>query len=87
VESFWRCSLQSLTLRTHVGKDGVLKLEMPVGVKNTDLDIILVVNPVEHGKPVSEWPAGFFTEVIGGWKGTRFVREPQGTYETRNQIK
>ncbi|MGA2490164.1 MAG: hypothetical protein ABSF99_08255 [Anaerolineales bacterium] len=79
--------MQSLTLRTHVGKDGVLKLETPVGVKNTDLEIILVVNPIEAGKPVSEWPVGFFTEVIGGWKGTPFVRESQGTYEARSQIK
>jgi hypothetical protein len=79
--------MQSLTLRTHVGKDGVLKLETPIGVKNMDLEVILVVNPIEDGKPVSEWPAGFFTEVIGCWKGAPFVREPQGTYETRGQIK
>jgi hypothetical protein len=79
--------MQSLTFRTHVGKDGVLKLETPVGIKNADLEVILVVNPIGEGKPVSEWPAGFFTEVIGGWRGAPLIRESQGTYETRDQIK
>ncbi len=79
--------MQSLTLRTHVGKDGILKLETPIGIKNVDLEIILVVHPVEDVKPISEWPANFFTEIIGGWEGERLVREPQGTYETRSEFK
>jgi hypothetical protein len=79
--------MQSLTLRTHVGKDGVLKLKMPIGIKNKDLDVILVVHPVDDLKPVAEWPANFFTNVVGGWEGAPLVREPQGNYETRNEIK
>ncbi len=79
--------MQSLTLRTHVGKDGILKLETPIGIKNADLEVVLVVHPVEDVKPISEWPANFFTEIIGGWEGERLVREPQGTYETRSEFK
>jgi len=75
--------MQSLTLRTHVGKDGILKLETPIGIKDTELEVVLVLHPVERMKPFSELPDNFFTEIIGGWEGKPLVREPQGSYETR----
>lgn len=79
--------MQSLTLHTRVGKDGILKIEMPIGITNTELEIILVVHPTEEVHPVPEWPANFFTEIVGGWEGASLVREPQGTYETRSEFK
>jgi hypothetical protein len=79
--------MQSLTLHARVGKDGILKLETPIGITNTDLEIILIVNPVSEARPVVEWPANFFTEIIGGWEGKPLVRESQGTYEARNELK
>jgi len=79
--------MQSLTLRTHVGKDGILKLKMPIGLKNTDLQVVLVIQPVENEKPFATWPANFFTEIIGGWEGAPLVRESQGSYETRSELK
>ncbi len=79
--------MQSLTLRTHVGKDGILKLKMPIGIKNKDLEVILVVHAVDDEKPVTEWPTNFFTEIIGGWDGTPLTRAAQGDYETRSEFK
>jgi hypothetical protein len=79
--------MQSLTLHAHVGKDGILKLETPIGIANTDLEIILIVNPVAETRPATKWPSDFFTEIIGGWEGKPLVREPQGTYEARNEFK
>ncbi len=43
--------------------------------------------PVENEKPFATWPANFFTEIIGGWEGAPLVREPQGSYETRSELK
>lgn len=79
--------MQSLTLYAHVGKDGILKLETPIGVANTDLEVILIVNPVSQTRPALEWPANFFTEIIGGWEGNPLIRESQGRYEARNELK
>jgi len=79
--------MQSLRLRAHVGKDGILKLKTPIGIKNRDLEIILVVHALEDDLPVEAWPDHFFTEVIGGWEGTPLVREPQGDYEARDELK
>ena len=72
--------MQSLTLHTRVGKDGILKIETPIGITNADLEIVLVVHPTEEAYPISDWPANFFTEVVGGWEGNKLIREPQGTY-------
>ena len=32
------------------------------------------------------WPEGFFTEVIGGWKGKPLQRSPQGKFELRDDL-
>ena len=87
VESTWRCAMQSLTLHTSVGKDGILKIETPIGITNAELEVVLVVHPIEEAPPIPEWPANFFTEIVGGWEGAPLVREPQGTYETRSEFK
>jgi hypothetical protein len=31
----------------------------------------------------TEWPAGFFESVVGGWQGEPLERAPQGEYEAR----
>ena len=79
--------MQSITLHTRVGKDGILKIETPIGISDAELEVVLVVHPLEEARLFSEWPANFFTEIIGGWKGAPLVRVPQGTYETRNDMK
>ena len=79
--------MQSVTLHTRVGKDGILKIETPIGFTDAELEIVLVVHPVEEPQLSLEWPANFFTDVVGGWEGAPLVREPQGTYETRSEFK
>jgi len=79
--------MQSVTLHTRVGKDGILKIETPIGITDAELEIVLVVHPLEESHPLLEWPANFFTEIVGGWEGVPLVREPQGTYEARSEFK
>lgn len=84
--------MQSLALHTRVGKDGILKIETPIGIADTELDVVLVVHPAtkkqrDQGAQANGWPPGFFTEVIGGWQGEPLVRESQGVYETRDELK
>jgi hypothetical protein len=81
--------MQSLTLHTRVGKDGILKLEAPIGIVNADLEVILVVQPLGEpatGAPAPGWTPDFFKDIVGGWQGEPLVREPQGTYEVRNVL-
>lgn len=34
----------------------------------------------------SEWPEGWFDEVVGGWKGEPLERPAQGRHETRDPL-
>ena len=38
--------MQNITLHSHVGSDGILQLKVPLDFTNTDLTIILKVQPV-----------------------------------------
>lgn len=75
--------MQSLTLHARVGKDGILKLKTPIGIANAELEIILVVHPVE--KQEKGWPPGFF-EQFAGCMPDLPPRAPQGEYETRDEL-
>lgn len=39
--------MQSLTLRAYVGKDGILRLEIPIGLSDTDVDVVVIYHPVK----------------------------------------
>ena len=82
--------MQSIKLQSHVGSDGILKLEIPLGLTDADLEVLVVVQPlVSTIATTSEdlgWPPGFFEETFGSLKDELLVREPQGEYETRDEL-
>jgi hypothetical protein len=51
--------IQSITLRSHVGVDGQLHLNVPTNLTETDLEITILIRPVmEDNRPpekFSEW--------------------------------
>lgn len=83
--------MKSIKTRSLVGKDGILHLDIPVGIQDKEFEVMVIYQPIElstTGKTPEElgWNPGFFDEVIGGWVGEPLVREPQGEYETREQM-
>lgn len=87
--------MQTLTLKSHVGADGILHLDVPIGLQNQSLEIVLVVQTVQGIEPeaaevISNEQADsaetldqFFAKTAGAWEGPAMVREPQGGYEER----
>ncbi len=76
--------MQSINIRSHVGADGILHLDIPIEITNMELEVtvtIQTVAPQQQG-----WMPGFFEEVIGGWVGEPLERPKQGEYETREQL-
>ena len=81
----------SLSLQSHVGSDGILTLQVPVGVSNTDLEIMLIFQPIKQPSwpKKSEdlgWPPNFFEETFGSCADDPLVRAPQGEYEERDVL-
>lgn len=74
--------MQIIKLHSHTDQAGILKLEVPLGLSEVDVEVIVVVQPTrnEHG-----WPPGFFERTIGAWVGD-LERAPQGEYEVRESF-
>ena len=79
----WRCrrggSMETITLHSRVGADGLLKLQVPVNLTNTELEVVLIVQPVVPASQAPGWPPEFFKEVAGGWQGELSVARRTGT--------
>jgi hypothetical protein len=80
--------MQSLTIHTWIGKDGLLKLETPVNFRDAEVDVVLVVNAVTSKiktkkKRAKGWPPGFFERTFGSIPDLP-ERGPQGEYEIRD---
>ena len=45
--------MESLKIKTHVGTDGILKLELPVAMTDIDLEVFIVMQPLAAVVPPS----------------------------------
>ncbi len=82
--------MRNVTTRIHVGHDGVLKLEIPTEMRETDLDVVIIYQPIA-GMPAQAdahgWTPGFFERTAGRWQGESLSRESQGEYEQRDDLR
>ena len=84
--------MQTIKLKSYVGEDGVLQLQLPIGVKNTDLEVIVVFQPLKADSKPSEAKTpeelGYsreFIEVLGSWEG-ELERPEQTPFQEREEI-
>ena len=67
--------METITMKAHVGADGILTLQAPITVTNADVEVVIVFQPV---KPEAE-------KAAGGRQGEQLVSEPPGEYEVRKE--
>ncbi len=46
--------MESVKLRSHVGKDGILHLDIPVNIQEADLEVTVTFKPIQIAKDSSE---------------------------------
>jgi hypothetical protein len=71
--------VQTITLRSRVDADGVLRLEIPFPKDHGDAEVRVTILPLHLPQKKPEelgYPPRFFEEVAGGWAGEPLVREP-----------
>jgi hypothetical protein len=82
--------LKPITVRTHTGPDGSLRIAVPTSVRETDVEVVLVIRPVPadggSGERASGWPDGFLERMYGSLADVGLKRHPQGDCETRDPI-
>lgn len=79
--------MRLVTVHGKTGEDGVLHLDVPLGEKNAEFEVLVVVQPAAVPAPTTPpeergWPPGYFGEETRIDDET-FVRHPQGEYEKR----
>ena len=77
--------MQTIKLRTHIGSDGLLKLEVPVEMANVDADVVIIYTLHSQTAAVDddEWQA-FVDGVLGDDDPTEPSKPP---FDLRNQPK
>ena len=68
--------------KTRTDKDGTLSLAIATGLPDSEVDVIVVVEPVGTAAP-SEWPEGYFAETFGSLRDAGLERPPQGDLSER----
>ena len=77
--------MYSTHLTTHVGKDGMLNLSVPLNIQDQDVEIVVVVQPkITHTQHPDS--TNHLENIIGAWQGDRLERPPQGEYEIRKDF-
>ena len=38
--------MQSISLQSHIGNDGILKLQIPVGISNVEVEVLVIMQPL-----------------------------------------
>jgi hypothetical protein len=84
--------MQTITLNSHVGQDGILHLDIPVDVSNTDFNITVILNPINDSQQQNQpkgkgWPANFFEETSGCLKDTPLTIDSEGVFDDLEDFK
>lgn len=76
--------MQTIKLHSHVGEDGILHLDVPVGIADTDLEITITVQTAiakTETKQGKGWPPGFFEETFGSLKDEGLEIDSEGVFD------
>ncbi|MBE9005939.1 hypothetical protein IQ259_12990 [Fortiea sp. LEGE XX443] len=83
--------MHSIKLTKRVGEDGILHLDIPVGIADREVEIMVIYQPIEipkqHKTPEElGWPPGFLEQTAGCLADDPIQRYPQGEYEEREPL-
>jgi len=79
--------MKGVTLTSRVGPDGVLRVNVPIGVADANREVTLTVEPVAAKRPMTqdEWRR-WVQAMAGCIPDATFRRHEQGDYEQREQV-
>ena len=78
--------MNRVVVRSRVGGDGVLHLDLPMGMEVADSDVQVTVESAAPRRMMTpaEWRA-WVASMAGTWQG-EFERMPQGVFEERTPL-
>ena len=80
-------------MRRRAGKDGTLTVPVPDALRDKELEVLVVLQPVgaaAEGETATDghgWPLGFLDDTYGSLADDPLERLPQGTLESRDIVR
>jgi hypothetical protein len=79
--------MQTITMKSHIGADGLLHLNIPTNMPDYDVEILLVLQPLKPmDVPKNNWPDDFFQKTYGCLKDDPIERGNQGDFPIREDL-
>lgn len=81
--------MQSLRFHSKVDANGIVHLQVPVELANSELELVLVYQPIEKKRDEKiptelGYPEDFFEKTFGAWQGEPLTRAEQGECDQRD---
>jgi hypothetical protein len=79
--------MQTITLKTHADQDGMVKLVIPTNLAGREVEIVLVMQPLD-AEPVDDmgYPLGYFEETYGMFADEPLVRDQPPQPDARDDL-
>lgn len=77
--------MSRIVVQSKVGADGILRVEIPLGVFDVDRDVQVIVEQMQPVDADHEAYVKSLRALYGSWKGD-FERMPQGDFEERESL-
>ena len=80
--------MQSIKLTKRVGEDGILHLDIPLGMKDQEVEVMVIYQSIETTQTPEDlgYPPGFFEQTAGCLADDPIQRYPQGEFEEREPL-
>jgi hypothetical protein len=79
--------MDMIKVRASVDKDGLLKLEIPTNYHSIELEVALVLQPLQaQEKDALGWPVNFFEQIDAIQADHMEERPEQGDFEEREPL-
>lgn len=75
----------TIPVKTRLEPDGVLNLRVPTGLPEVDVEVVVVVQPVDGHSKV--WPEDFFNETYGAFADHPIERGTQIAFDDREVLR
>ena len=75
--------MEEIRVRSRSNADGILHLDIPVNLKDTELAVTVTVEPVTKGKG---YPPGFFDQTYGSCQDDPIEVDSEGIYEDLDEL-
>jgi hypothetical protein len=80
-------TMETIKVRTRLGEDGVLKLELATGMVNQEIEVLVVMQPLDS-EPVDAmgYPIGYFEETYGSFADDPLARGDEPPLDVRDEL-